>query len=151
MWGLLKMGNYTFYMPGEERVFFKYFHLIAIAGLLFFFAMGSFYSDLAMGESFQRAIIFVAPLYLIYYVFGKRFADEVTRDFGAKKIRFTFSDERGTLERDFQEVIQVHFQYYLTFVLSDAKIMIKRPKDRKATFQILVSEFTVNRGIFASP
>ena len=145
------MDNYTFYMPGEERIFFNYFHPIAIAGLLFFFAMGMLYSDLAMGDSLQRAIVFVAPLYLIYYVFGKRFASEVTLDFAAQKIRFTFSDERGALEQDFQEVIQVHFKYYLTFVLPDAKIMVKRPKDKKVVFQMLDSVFTVNRGIFASP
>ena len=138
-------------MPGEERIFFHYFHPIAIAGLLIFFAMGIYFSDLAMGESFQRAIVFVAPLYVIYYVFGKRFADEVTLDFAAQKIRFRFSDERGTIEQNFQEVIQVKFQYYLTFVLADAKIMIKRPKNKKVIFQMLESVFTVNRGIFASP
>jgi len=145
------MENYTFYMPGEERFFFKYFHPIAIAGLLFLFAMGIFFSDLGMGESFQRAIVFVAPLYLVYYVFGKRFAYEVTLDFAAQKIRFTFNDERGTLEQDFQEVLQVKFQYYLTFVLPEAKIMVKRPKNKKVIFQMLESVFTVNRGIFASP
>lgn len=143
------MDTYTFYMPGEERFFFNYFHPIAIVGLVFFFVMGVFYTDLAIGESLQRAIVFVAPLYLIYYMFGQRFATEVTLDFAAKKIRFTFSDERGTIEQNFQEVIQVHFQYYLTFVLPDAKIMVKRPKDKKAVFQILDSVFTVNRGIFA--
>jgi hypothetical protein len=145
------MKNYTFYMPGEERIFFRYFHPIAITGLLIFFAMGIYFSGLAMGESFQRAIIFVAPLYVIYYVFGKRFADEVTLDFAAQKIRFTFSDERGTIEQNFQEVIQVRFQYYLTFVLADTKIMVKRPKNKKVIFQMLESVFTVNRGIFAGP
>jgi hypothetical protein len=138
-------------MPGEERIFFNYFHPIAIAGLLFFFATGIFFSDLGMGESFQRAIVFVAPLYLVYYVYGKRFADKVTLDFAAQKIRFTFSDERGTLEQNFQEVIRVNFHYYLTFVLPDAKIMVKCPKNKKRIFQMLDSVFTVKRGIFASP
>ena len=144
------MENYTFYMPGEERLFFNYFHPISIACLLFLFAMGIFYSDLTLGVSLQRAIVFVAPLYLIYYVFGKRFASQVTLDFTSKKIRFVFSDERGTIERNFQEVTQVKFQYYLTFVLPDAKIMVKRPKNKKVIFQMLDSVFTVNRGIFAS-
>ncbi len=144
------MVNYTFYMPGEERFFLNYFHPLAIASLLFLFAMGIFLSDLAIGESFQQAIVFMAPLYLVYFVFGKRLAYEVTLDFAAQKIRFTFSDERGTLEQDFQEVIQVNFQYYLTFVLPDAKIMVKRPKNKKVIFQMLESVFTVNRGIFAS-
>jgi len=138
-------------MPGEERIFFHYFHPIAIVGLLFFFAMGIFFSDLTVGESFQRAIVFVAPLYLVYYVFGKRFAAEVTLDFVSKKICFVFSDERGTFERNFQEVIQVNFQYYLVFVLQDAKIMVKRPKNKKEIFQMLEPVFKVNRGIFAGP
>jgi hypothetical protein len=137
-------------MPGEERLFFNYFHPIAIACLIFLLAMGIFFSDLTLGVSFQRAIVFVAPLYLIYYVFGKRFASQVTLDFASQKIRFVFSDERGTIERNFQEVTQVKFQYYLTFVLPDAKIMVKRPKNKKVIFQMLDSVFTVNRGIFAS-
>ena len=150
MWDFVK-DKYTFYMPGEERIFFHYFHPIAIVGLLFFFAMGIFFSDLTVGESFQRAIVFVAPLYLVYYVFGKRFAAEVTLDFVSKKICFVFSDERGTFERNFQEVIQVNFQYYLVFVLQDAKIMVKCPKNKKEIFQMLEPVFTVNRGIFAGP
>ncbi len=145
------MEKYTFYMPGEERIFFSYFHTIVIVCFLLFSALSALSSDNTLAESLQLAAIFVAPLYILYFLFRKRFASEVTLDFTARKIRFSFSDERGTIEQDFKAVNQIHFQYYLTFETPDAKIMIKRPKNKKEVFEMLAADFKMNRGIFAAP
>jgi hypothetical protein len=60
-----------------------------------------------------------------------------------------FQDERGTVEREFQEIKKVNFGFYLTFVMEDARIMVKRPDNKKEIFQLLKSVFTVDRGIFS--
>ncbi len=143
--------TYTFYLPGEERFFFNYFHLIAIALLLFFSSLGFFASKMTAMSALVQAILFTSPMYIVYYIYRKRFANEVTLDFDRQKIRFLFPDDRGALETDFQEVKQVHFQYYLIFVVEDARIMIKRPKDKKQVYEMLRSSFKVNRGYFAFP
>lgn len=137
-------------MPGEERYFFKYFHLIVLAAMASFTILGVLYFDMRLADSFLQVVIFVAPLYFVYFMFSKRFVSKVMLDFNAKKVHFSFTDERGTFERDFKEIKQVHFQYYLTFVLEDAKIMVKRPPNKKEIFQMLNAVFKVNRGIFAA-
>jgi hypothetical protein len=95
-----------------------------------------------------RALVFVVPVYGVILMFKKRFADEVTLDFDVRKIRFVFQDERGTIEREFPEINKVKFGFYLTFVMKDARIMVKRPDNKKEIFQLLKSVFTVDRGIF---
>jgi hypothetical protein len=82
-------------------------------------------------------------------MFKKRFANKVTLDFHLRKIRFVFQDERGTIEREFLEIEKVNFGFYLTFVTKDAKIMVKRPGNKKEIFQLLKSVFTVDCGIFS--
>jgi hypothetical protein len=82
-------------------------------------------------------------------MFKKRFADEVTLDFDIHKIRFLFRDERSTIEREFQKIDKVNFGFYLTFVMKDARIMVKRPGNKKEIFLLLKSVFTVDRGILS--
>jgi len=82
-------------------------------------------------------------------MFKKRFADAVTLDFDLRKIRFVFRDERGTIQREFQEIKKVNFGFYLTFVTEDARIMVKRPKNKKEIFRLLKSFFTVDCGILS--
>ncbi|MCL7487604.1 MAG: hypothetical protein M8357_05460 [Desulfobulbaceae bacterium] len=142
---------YTIFMPGEERYFFKYFHLLGLAAMITFTILGVIYSGMSAEESFIQALVFVVPLYFVYFVFGKRFARQVTLDFDAKKISFIFHDQRGIVVKDFAEVKKIHFQYYLTFVLEDAKVMVKRPPDKKEVFKKLNADFILHRGIFAAP
>lgn len=135
-------------MPGEERFFFKYFHGITFAFLLMFSLLGVFTTKLSTEDAIFSAFVFVLPLYGLILMFRKRFANEVTLDFDIRKIRFVFQDERGTIEREFLEIKKVKFGFYLTFVMEDAKIMVKRPDNKKEIFQLLKSFFTVDRGIF---
>jgi len=131
-------------MPGEERIYFRYFHIIAITLLLVVIAFQVVTSETSMKEAVVTALIFVSPVYFVYFVFGKRFADSVTLDFNARKVRFSFSDERGSFERDFQDIEKINFRFYLTFVMEDARIMVKRPKNKKQVFRMLKSVFTVS-------
>ena len=135
-------------MPGEERFFFKYFHGITVAFLLMFSLLGVFITKLSKEDAIFSAFVFVLPFYSLILMFRKRFANEVTLDFDIRKIRFVFQDERGTIEREFLEIKKVKFGVYLTFVMEDAKIIIKRPDNKKEIFQLLKSFFTVDRGIF---
>jgi hypothetical protein len=144
----MEQNIYTFYMPGEERFFFRYFHGITFALLLLFSLLGIFTTKLSPADAVIDAIIFVVPFYGLVLIFKKRFANEVALDFNARTIRFVFQDERGTIEREFLEIQKVNFGFYLTFVMEDARIMIKRPDNKKETFQLLKSAFTVDRGIF---
>jgi hypothetical protein len=139
---------FTFYMPGEERFFFKYFHGITFAFLLLFSLLGVFTTKLSTEDAIFSAFVFVLPFYGLILMFRKRFANEVTLDFDIRKIRFVFQDERGMIEREFLEIKKVKFGFYLTFVMEDAKIMVKRPDNKKEIFQLLKSVFTVDRGIF---
>ena len=141
-------NTYTFYMPGEERIFFHYLHEITFAFLLLFSLLGVFGKELSMGDAIFNALVLVLPFYGITLIFKKRFANEVTLDFDDRKIRFVFQDERGTIEREFQEIMKVNFGFYLTFVMKDARIMVKRPDNKKEIFQLLKSVFKVDRGIF---
>jgi hypothetical protein len=144
----MKTNIYTFYMPGEERFFFRYFHGITFAFLLLFSLLGFFTTKLSTEDAIFSALVFVLPFYGLILMFKKRFANEVTLDFDARKIRFVFQDERGTIERAFREIEKVNFGFYLTFVMEDAKIMVKRPDNKKEVFQLLKTVFTVDRGIF---
>ena len=139
---------YTFYMPGEERLFFNYFHGIALALLFLFTFLGLFVTKLSTVDAIYRALVFVLPVYIVILIFKKRFAKEVTLDFDVRKIRFVFQDERGTIEREFVEIQKVNFGFYLTFVMKDARVMVKRPDNKKEIFQLLKSVFKVDRGIF---
>jgi len=144
----MRTNIYTFYMPGEERFFFKYFHGITFAFLLLFSLLGVFTTKLSTEDAIFSAFVFVLPFYGLILMFRKRFANQVTLDFDIRKIRFVFQDERGMIEREFLEIKKVKFGFYLTFVMEDAKIMVKRPDNKKEVFQLLKSVFTVDRGIF---
>jgi hypothetical protein len=135
-------------MPGEERIFFNYFHGIAFAFLLLLSLLGMFITKLSTADAIFRALVLVLPVYVVILMFKKRFANEVTLDFDVRKIRFAFQDERGTIEREFLEIEKVNFGFYLTFVMKDARIMVKRPDNKKEIFKLLKSVFTVDRGIF---
>jgi len=148
---MMDKETYTFLMPGEERLFFDYFHVIAIVLFLLLLLVGVFSGETSAGDVLLNALIVVVPLYVIRFLFAKCFADRVTLDFQTEKIHFFFHDERGEVIRDFSEVTKVNFQYYLVFVLKDAKIMVKRPGNKKEAFQILDRVFTVFRGYFAMP
>ncbi len=136
-------------MPGEERFFFHYFHGITFAFLLLFSVLGIFITKLSMVDAIFNALVFVLPFYGVVLMFKKRFANEITLDIDARKIRFVFRDERGTIEKEFQEIKKVNFGFYLTFVMNDARIMVKRPSNKKEIFQLLKSVFTVDCGIFS--
>ena len=136
-------------MPGEERIFFKYFHGLTFAFLLLFSLLGVFITKLSTVDAIFHGLVFVLPFYGVILMFKKRFAHEVTLDFDVRKIRFVFQDERGTIEREFLEIEKVNFGFYLTFVMKDARIMVKRPANKKEIFQLLKSVFTVDCGIFS--
>jgi len=136
-------------MPGEERIYFRYFHIIAITLLLIVIAFQVVTSETSVKEAVVTALVFVSPVYFVYFVFGKRFADSVTLDFDKRKVRFSFSDERGTFERDFQDIEKINFRFYLTFVMDDVRIMVKRPKNKKQVFRMLKNVFTVDVGMFS--
>jgi hypothetical protein len=135
-------------MPGEERIFLNHFHKIAFAFLLLFSVIGFFIKKLSAVDAIFNALVLVLPFYGAVLMFKKRFANEVTLDFDVRKIRFVFQDERGTIEKEFQEIKKVNFGFYLTFVMEDARIMVKRPDNKKEVFQLLKSVFKVDRGIF---
>jgi hypothetical protein len=141
--------NYTFYMPREERIFFRHLHGIAFAFLLLFSALGVFITKMAMVDAIFNVFVFVLPVYGVSLAFRKRFASEVTLDFDVRKIRFVFQDERGTIQREFQEIRKVNFGFYLTFVMDDARIMVKRPNNKKEIFLLLNPVFKVDRGILS--
>ena len=140
--------TYTFFMPGEERIYFRYFHIIAITLLLIVIAFQIVTSETAVADAIVTGLIFVSPVYLVYFVFGKRFADSVTLDFDTRKVRFSFSDERGSFEKDFQDIEKINFRFYLTFVMADARIMVKRPQNKKEVFLLLKKVSMVDAGMF---
>jgi hypothetical protein len=72
----------------------------------------------------------------------------VTFDFDERKITFSFSDERGSFQKDFEEIQKITFRYYLTFVMDDARIMIKRPDNKKQVYRLLANVSTVDSSIF---
>ena len=140
--------TYTFFMPGEERIYFRYFHLIAIALLLIVIAFQVVTAETSVKDAVVTGLIFVSPVYFVYFMFGKRFADSVTLDFDARKVRFSFSDERGSFERDFQDIEKINFRFYLTFVMDDSRIMVKRPQNKKEIYRLLKKVSMVDVGMF---
>ncbi len=140
--------TYTFFMPGEERILLQHFHPIAIALLLIVIFFRVFFLETAVADAILSGLILVSPMYFVYLVFGKRFADSVTLDFDARKVRFSFSDERGSFERDFQQIQWINFKFYLTFVVDNIRIMVKRPHNKKEVFRLLKKVSKVNTAIF---
>ncbi|NQT10423.1 MAG: hypothetical protein HQ573_04540 [Desulfobacteraceae bacterium] len=140
--------TYTFFMPGEERIFLNHFHPIAIAILLIVISFQIVTSETTVKDAMVTGLVFILPFYFIYFVFGKRFADSVTLDFDARKVRFSFSDERGSFERDFQDIKKINFKFYLTFVMDDARIMVKRPQNKKQVYLLLKKVSMVDAGMF---
>lgn len=136
-------------MPGEERIFFKYLHGIVFAFLLLFGALEVFITKVATADAVFNALVLVLPVYGVVLAFRKRFASEVTLDFNSRKVRFLFQDERGAILRDFQEISKVNFGFYLTFVMNDARVMVKRPGNKKEIFLLLNPVFKVDRGILS--
>src|SRR4030065_1535007 len=148
MTGSVGKNNYTFYMPREESIFFKHLHGIAFAFLLLFSLLEVFITKRATVYAILTALVFVLPAYGVRLAVRKRVASEVTVDFDARKIRFVFQDERVMIQREFQEIKKVNFGFYLTFVMDDARIMVKRPDNKKEIFLLLNPVFKVDRGIF---
>ncbi len=140
--------TYTFFMPGEERICLNHFHAITIAILLILISFQIVTSETTVKDAIVIGLIFILPFYFVYFVFGKRFADSVTLDFDAHKVRFSFSDERGSFERDFQDIKKINFRFYLTFVIDNAKIMVKRPHNKKQVFQMLKKVSMIDTGMF---
>lgn len=140
--------TYTFFMPGEERIFFQYFHLIAIALLLILVAIGVFLSGMTLAEALMVALTFVLPMYLLRLVYGRRFADSVTIDFDTRTVRFSFSDERGSFEKAFKDIRGIKFRFYLTFALEGARIMVKRPANKREVLRLLKNVAKVDSGMF---
>ncbi len=141
--------TYTFFMPGEERIFLNHFHPITIAILLLIISFQVVTSETTVQNAIVTGLIFISPLYFIYFVFGKRFADSVTLDFDARKVRFSFSDERASLEKDFQDIEKINFRFYLTFVMADARIMVKRPRNKNQVYLLLKKVSVVDVGMFS--
>lgn len=142
-------NSYTFYMPGEERIFFKHLHGIAFTFVLLFSLLGVYVTKITTKNAILNALVFVLPAYGVSLAFKKRFASEITLDFDTQKIRFVFPDERSMIQKDFQGIKKVNFGFYLTFVLEDARIMVKRPNNKKEIFLMLKTVFKVDRGMFA--
>ena len=140
--------TYTFFMPGEERILLQHFHTIVITILLIVIFFRVFFLETAVAGAILFGLILVSPMYFVYLVFGKRFADSVTLDFDTHKVRFSFSDERGSFERDFQQIQWINFKFYLTFMVDDVRIMVKRPYNKKEVFRLLKNVSKVNIPIF---
>lgn len=143
----VEKNSYTFFMPREERIYFKHLHGIALAFLLLFGLLGIFVTKTTTAETIINAIVFVLPIYGVSLALRKRFAGEVILDFAARKICFVFQDERGTIQREFQEIRKVNFGFYLTFVMDDARVMVKRPNNKKEVLLMLKSAFKVDQGV----
>jgi len=139
---------YTFFMPGEERILLQHFHTIEIAIFLIVIFFRVFFLKTAVVNAVLYGLILVLPMYFLYLVYGKRFADSVTLDFDARKVRFSFSDERGSFERDFQQIKWINFKFYLTFVMDDVRIMVKRPRNKKQVFRLLKNVSKVKTAVF---
>ena len=141
--------TYTFFMPGEERIFLNHFHPITIAILLLVISFQVVTPETTVQNAIVTGLIVISPLYFIYFVFGKRFANSVTLDFDARKVRFSFSDERDSFEKDFQDIQKINFRFYLTFVMADARIMVKRPRNKNQVYLLLKKVSVVDVGMFS--
>lgn len=140
--------TYTLFMPEEERIFFRYFHVIAAAILLTVVFFIIFASGTNRQDASVLGIGLVSCMYLLRAVYGKRLAESVTLDFYTRTVRFSFPDERGMFEKNFQDIMKINFRFYLTFVMDDSKIMIKRPGNKKEVFRILQDVSKVDVGMF---
>ena len=140
--------TYTFFMPEEERIFSRHFHVITIAILLIVILLRVFVSQTTTEDAMVFALVLVLPMHLLRLAYGKRFAESVTLDFDARMVSFSFSDERGSLNRNFQDIEKINFGFYLTFVLDDARIMVKRPDNKKEVFRLLKRVSVVDAGLF---
>ncbi|MCJ7774728.1 MAG: hypothetical protein MUP22_16510 [Desulfobacterales bacterium] len=49
---------------------------------------------------------------------------------------------------DFQDIEKINFRFYLTFVMDDARIMVKRPHNKKEVFRLLKNVSMVDVGMF---
>ncbi|MDY0041296.1 MAG: hypothetical protein RBS57_13370 [Desulforhabdus sp.] len=141
-------GTYALFMPGEERIFFRNFHVIAIATLTILLFLGVFVSGMSILDALVVASIVVLPMYVVRLMYGKRFAESVMIDFDNRTVRFSFSDERGSFERAFEQIKHIKFKFYLTFVLEDQSVMIKRPANKKEVYQRLKNVSRVDSGLF---
>lgn len=139
---------YTLYMPGEERIFFRHLHLMAIVVTVALVCLRVFISGKSIEAALLFSLIVVLPVYILTLAYKKRFADSILLDFDAGKARFSFSDERGSFERGFEEIRRIRFRFYLTFVLDDARIMIKRPQNKKEVFHVLKAVGKLDGGMF---
>jgi hypothetical protein len=141
--------TYTFFMPQEERIFLRHFHAVAIAIFLIVVFLRIFVSKTTAEDAIMFAILAVLPMYLLRLIYGKRFADSVTLDFDTGTVRFSFSDERGSFERKFQDIEKISFRFYITFVSGDDRIMVKRPPNKKEVFLLLRNVSNIDQGMFA--
>lgn len=140
--------THTFYMPGEERIFFRHLHLIAIVLIAALTCLGILVSGKTASSSLLFALVVVLPFYLFCLAHRKRFAESIVLDFDARTARFSFSDQRGSFVRPFQDIKAIKFRFYLTFVLDDARIMIKRPPNKKEVFRLLQEVGSLESGMF---
>lgn len=136
----------TFAMPGEERFFLRYLHAIAGAVYLIVVLLIFRTNEIEGFAAALEGLFFVGPFYALVLFYRRRFAERIELDFEGRRIVFHFSDERGRISADFSAVSHVKFQSYLTFVLGETRIMVKRPQDKKKTLQILKRAFQVNQG-----
>lgn len=136
----------TFAMPGEERVFFRYLHAIGAAVYAAVVALILKGGGTSAIVGLLEGAFFVGPFYGLVLFYRGRFVDRVVLDFSARRVVFHFPDDRGRIEKNFDQISHVKFQSYLTFVTDDGRVMVKRPPDKKGTLRILRSAFRVNQG-----
>jgi len=137
---------HSFSMPGEERFFFRHLQPIAVTVylLVVFLIFGSNEGDWFAAA--LKGVFFVGPFYALVLFYRRRFVEWIDLDFGNCRITFQFPDGRGRVSEDFSAVSHVKFQSYLTFVMGETRIMVKRPQDKKGTLRILKKAFQVNQG-----
>jgi hypothetical protein len=144
----VRKKTYTFFMPAEERIFFRYFHVIAIVLFLVVALLRVFVSNTTADDAVFFAVVLVLPMYLLRLLYGKRFAESVTLDFDTRTVRFAFSDDREAFNKDFHDIKKIIFGFYLTFVLDEGRVMVKRPGNKKDVFRLLRSVAMVDSGLF---
>jgi hypothetical protein len=140
--------TYTFFMPQEERIFFRHFYVVTIALLLVVVFFRIYLSETTLEEAMVFGLFIVLPMFLMRFIYGKRFAESVTLDFHSRTAQFLFSDERGLIKKNFQEIREIKFRFYLTFILDDIRVMVKRPRNKKEVFRLLQTVAKVDLGIF---
>ena len=67
---------------------------------------------------------------------------------GNSKIRKEDDKWAAAIQKDFKEIREIKFRFYLTFVLDDMRMMVKRPNNKKEVFQILQRVSKVDVGLF---